>query len=165
MSSESNPPRRLADDEKPNLTPEQIERVMKMLRRPKMLHVEVSRRTFDAVKANPGDLKLIAKDEHGNPVVERPHRPRTGTISEDDLIKQLGAEKGRAEYERIRAESRRYQPNLDLAGVSRFGEPQDQYWALRRDRHSGEVRYVPDDGLRNEYVVSDYDIFAVLRRD
>jgi hypothetical protein len=134
------PPRRLADDERPNLTPEQIERVMKMLRRPKMLHVEVSRRTFDAVKANPSELKLVAKDEHGNAVIERPARPRTGTISEDDLIKELGAEKGRAEYKRIRAESRRFQPDPGMGMVSRFGEPRDQYWTLRRDRHSGEVR-------------------------
>jgi hypothetical protein len=64
------------------------------VRRRKALRIEVSPRTFEAVKANPGELKLIAKDRHGNAVVERPHRPRTGTISE--------AEVGSAEYERIR---------------------------------------------------------------
>ena len=66
-------------------------------KRRKALRIEVSQRTFDAVRANPGDLKLLAKDRHGNAVVERPHRPRTGPISESEV--------GRAEYERIRAES------------------------------------------------------------
>jgi hypothetical protein len=124
--------------------------------RRKALRIEVSRRTFEAVKANPSELKLLAKDANGNPVIERPHRPRTGTISESEV--------GTAEYERIRGESRG-RPRPDLVEVSRFGEPLDQYWIERRDRHSGEVRYVPDDGSRNPFVMHAYDIFDVLRED
>ena len=45
-------------------------------KRRKALRIEVSQRTFDAVKANPSELKLLAKDANGNPVVERPARPR-----------------------------------------------------------------------------------------
>ena len=39
-------------------------------KRRKALRIEVSQRTFDAVKANPSELKLLAKDANGNPVVE-----------------------------------------------------------------------------------------------
>jgi hypothetical protein len=75
----------------------------------------------------------------------------------------LEAEKGRAEYERIRDESRRSQPDPGMGMVSRFGEPRDQYWTLRRDRHSGEARYVPERG--NQFVEHVYDVFDVLRED
>ena len=54
-------------------------------KRRKALRIEVSQRTFDAVKANPSELKLLAKDVHGNAVIERPARPRTGPISESEV--------------------------------------------------------------------------------
>jgi hypothetical protein len=133
----------------PKLTPEQIakclEQPIPLVSPKKMLHVEVSRRTFDAVKANPSELKLVAKDRSGNAVVERPHR-----MSEAEAIAR------NQEYLRNR--------QANVAFGSEFGRPPDQRWIERR-HWNGEVRYVPDDGSRNEYVVSDYDIFAVLRRD
>jgi hypothetical protein len=133
----------LADDERPNFTPEQIKRALARLKKPKMLHVEVTPQTFRAVQANPSELRIIAKDAHGNTVTERPHR-----LSDAE----------------IRARNEAYLRNRQSVGGggSEFGRPQDRYWTLQRDRHSGETRYVPERG--NQYVVSDYDIFAVLRR-
>jgi hypothetical protein len=124
-------------------------------KRRKALRIEVSQRTFDAVKANPGDLKLLAKDRHGNTVIERPARPRTGTISEDEV--------GREEYERIRRESIG-RPRPDPDGPVTRGSPPDQYWTAQRT-WTGEVRYRPDDGSRNPFVTHVYDVFDVLRED
>ena len=70
----------LGPNERPNLTPSQIEWLLAQpipMKKRKMLHVEVSERTFKAVKERPEELRLIAKDEHDNVVVERPHRPMT----------------------------------------------------------------------------------------
>jgi hypothetical protein len=126
------------------LHPEQIERVLARLNKPKMLHVEVTPKTFRAVQANPGELRLIAKDANGNTLTDRPHR-----LSDAE----------------IRARNEEYLRNRQSVGGGgpEFGRPQDQYWEGRRG-WNGEVYYRPDDGSRNEYVVSDYDIFAVLRR-
>jgi hypothetical protein len=130
------------------------------VRRRKALRIEVSPRTFEAVKANPGELKLIAKDRHGNAVVERPHRPRTGTISE--------AEVGSAEYERIRAESigrpRLVEPAAGRLPALPYGSAPDQRWVERRT-WTGETRFVRDDGSRNPNVTHVYDVFDMLRED
>jgi hypothetical protein len=58
------------------LSPEQIALCVKEITRPKMLHIEVHWRTQEAVKANPGSLRIICVDANGNTVIERPHRPR-----------------------------------------------------------------------------------------
>jgi hypothetical protein len=42
--------------------------------RPKAILAEVGDRMRAAVEANPSELKLIARDAHGNTVIERPHR-------------------------------------------------------------------------------------------
>jgi hypothetical protein len=141
--------RPLADDERPNFTPEQIERALARLRKPKMLHVEVTPQTFRAVQANPSELKLIAKDANRNTITERPHR-----LSDAEIRAR------NEEYIRNR------QPAVGintLPAAPYSADPVDQRWTAKR-YWNGEVRYVPDDGSRNEYVVSDYDIFAVLRR-
>jgi hypothetical protein len=124
--------------------------------RRKALRIEVSPRTFEAVKANPGDLKLIAKDRHGNAVVERPHRPRTGTISESEV----GL--------RIRAESigrpRLVEPGAGRLPALPYGSAPDQRW-VESKTWTGETRYVRDDGSRNPNVTHVYDVFDVLRED
>jgi hypothetical protein len=143
-SEPTKPPERPSDDEPLNLTPEEINAVLVALNKPKMLHVEVSPKTFYAVQDNPGELRLISKDANGNTVIERPHR-----LSDAE----------------IRARNEAYLRNRQSVGDggSEFGRPQDQYWEARRGSN-GEVYYRPDDGSRNPYVVSDYDIFAVLKR-
>jgi hypothetical protein len=125
----------------------------------KALRIEVSPRTFEAVKANPGDLKLIAKDRYGNAVVERPHRPRTGPISESDV--------GTAEYERIRQESMgrpRPGPVAGTLPALSYGSAPDQRWVERR-LWNGETRFVLDDVRSNPNVRHVYDVFDVLRED
>jgi hypothetical protein len=114
-----------------------------------MLHVEVTPQTFRAVQANPSELKLIAKDANRNTITERPHR-----LSDAEIRAR------NEEYIRNR------QPAVGintLPAAPYSADPVDQRWTAKR-YWNGEVRYVPDDGSRNEYVVSDYDIFAVLRR-
>jgi hypothetical protein len=44
--------------------------------RPMAILAEVSGKMHKAVKARPQDLKLVAKDEHDNVIIERPFRPR-----------------------------------------------------------------------------------------
>jgi hypothetical protein len=44
----------------------------------KALRVEVSPQFFEAVKAKPGKLRLVAEDANGVAVIERPRRPRSG---------------------------------------------------------------------------------------
>jgi hypothetical protein len=44
--------------------------------RPKVIAAEVSPRMHAAVKARPEKLRMIAEDEHGVAVIERPYRPR-----------------------------------------------------------------------------------------
>jgi hypothetical protein len=130
------------------------------VRRRKALRIEVSQRTFDAVRANPGDLKLLAKDRHGNAVVERPHRPRTGPISESEV--------GPREYERIRAESigrpRLVEPQAGSLPALPYGSAPDQRWSAQRG-WDGVTRYVPDNGGSNPNVSHVYDVFDVLRED
>jgi hypothetical protein len=72
-----------ASEEKRPISPEIIEWAIAQYHRPKMLQVEVSRRFFYAAKANPDKVKLIAVDENGNEVIERPHRKRMP--GEDEL--------------------------------------------------------------------------------
>jgi hypothetical protein len=125
----------------------------------KALRIEVSPRTYEAVKANPGELKLIAKDRHGNTCVERPARPRGGPISESEV--------GPAEYERIRAQSigrPRTDPAAGTLPALRYGSAPDQRWTERR-LWNGETRFVRDDGSRNPFVTHVYDVFDVLRED
>jgi hypothetical protein len=140
-------PYEIGPDEKLNFTPEEIEEALAQLKKPKMLHVEVTPKAFHAAQANPGDLRLTLKDANGNTIIERPHR-----------LSDAEARARNEEYLR-----RRQQPPTETFFGS--ADPIDQHWIKQRDRHSGEVRYVPDNGGRNEYVVSDYDVFAVLRRD
>jgi hypothetical protein len=126
----------------------------------KALRIEVSPRTFEAVKANPGDLRLIAKDKHGNRVDEKPLRGTTlrvvGTISEADV--------GTAEYERIRQESMgRPRPVAGGLPALPYGSAPDQRWVERR-LWNGETRYVSDDGSSTN-VRHVYDVFDVLRRE
>jgi hypothetical protein len=93
-------------------------------RRRKALMVEVSPRTFEAAKARPEKLevRVQGEDEHGNAVIERP--ARTGTISEEALMKKFGEVEGRRRYEQIRAESiRRCQKDWV---PQELGRPQDQ---------------------------------------
>jgi hypothetical protein len=47
--------------------------------RPKVVAAEVSPRMHAAVKARPEKLRMIAEDEHGVAVIERPYRPRAET--------------------------------------------------------------------------------------
>jgi hypothetical protein len=157
------------------LTPEDKARVRAYLdrqRKPKMLHIEVSEETFRKAKKRPEDIRVLTKDEHGNDHAERPRSGASvgvvGPVSEDDLIRRLGETKGRAEYERLRKEymSRPrvpFQPTSDHVTPVPGGSAPDQQWRPQLC-WDGVTRYRPDDGLRNEYVVSDYDIFAVLRR-
>ena len=58
------------------VTPEGMAWIRRHLTRPRMLCIEVTERTWKAVKARPDELRLIAKDEHSVEVIERPHRPR-----------------------------------------------------------------------------------------
>jgi hypothetical protein len=117
--------------------------------RRKALRIEVSQRTFDAVKANPGDLKLLAKDRHGNPVVERPARRR---MSEAEII---------AHNERVLKERTEDMPRRR---ADPGPEPRDQHWQEQRGC-DGVTRYRPDDGSRNPFVTHVYDVFDVLRED
>ena len=127
--------------------------------RRKALRIEVSKRTFDAVRANPGELKLLAKDRHGNTVIERPAQRRTGPISESEV--------GSAEYERLRAESigrpRLVEPGASLPALP-YGSAPDQRWVERRG-FDGVTRYVPDNGQSNPNVSHVYDVFDVLKED
>jgi hypothetical protein len=50
---------------------------MRMKPKYKAILAEVSPRMHEAVKAKPEKLRLIAEDEHGNAVVDRPYRRRT----------------------------------------------------------------------------------------
>ena len=128
-------------------------------KRRKALRIEVSKRTFDAVRANPGELKLLAKDANGNPVIERPVRPRTGPISEDEV--------GHAEYERIRQESigrpRLVEPAAGSLPALPYGSAPDQRWSAQRG-FDGVTRYRPDNGSSSN-VTHVYDVFDVLRED
>jgi hypothetical protein len=60
----------------PKFTPEDIAWCVKEYWRPRMLCIEVSWRTLEAAKANPGSLRIIVEDAEGRKVIERPHRPR-----------------------------------------------------------------------------------------
>jgi hypothetical protein len=44
--------------------------------RRKAIVAEVGTRMFEAVRAKPEKLRLVAEDEHGNAVIDRPYRPR-----------------------------------------------------------------------------------------
>jgi hypothetical protein len=117
-------------------------------KRRKALRIEVSPRTFEAVKANPGELKLLAKDRHGNPVVERPHRLRTEAEMAAHNERALAARRAEAQQHR-----RPQDPGF---------EPRDQHWSAQRG-WDGVTRYRPDDGSRNPFVTHVYDVFDVLR--
>jgi hypothetical protein len=121
------------------------------VRRRTALRIEVSQRTFDAVRANPGDLKLLAKDAHGNPVIERPARRR---MTEAEMV---------AHNERALAE-RRAEAQATRRPQDPGPSPRDQHWSEQRT-WTGEVRYRPDDGSRNPFVTHVYDVFDVLRED
>jgi hypothetical protein len=133
------------------LTPAQIEWLLAQpvpMKKRKALHVEVSQRTFDAVKANPEKLRLIAEDADGNAVIERPGRPMTEAEAARHNQRVLAERRAEAQANR-----RRQDPGP---------EDRDQHWVERRG-WDGVTRFAPG-SERNEYVVSDYDIFAVLRR-
>jgi hypothetical protein len=141
----------LGPNERPNLTPAQIEWLLAQpvpMKKRKALHVEVSQRTFDAVKANPEKLRLIAEDADGNAVIERPGRPMTEAEAARHNQRVLAERRAEAQANR-----RRQDPGP---------EDRDQHWVERRG-WDGVTRFAPG-SERNEYVVSDYDIFAVLRR-
>jgi hypothetical protein len=67
MKSEKKP------DERP-FPPELIEWAVAQYTRPKMLHIEVSRRFFWEVKNNPEKLRLTVEDKNGVKWFERPRR-------------------------------------------------------------------------------------------
>ena len=165
----------------PNITPEQAEWLKRQpipqVKR-KMLHVEVSRRTFEAVKERPEKLKVIAEDGDGVAVFEKPAAAggaRTGRVKWGEPLSE--AEVGTDEYNRLRAQPGRNRPPVDdqsqpaqrvpagtPAAAVYGGDAVDQRWKQKRG-WDGETRYVPDrrGGRGDEYVVSDYDIFAVLK--
>jgi hypothetical protein len=64
-----------APERKP-FPPELIDWAVAQYNRPKMLHIEVSRRFFYAVRDNPDSSKMTAVGEGGVEVIERPHRKR-----------------------------------------------------------------------------------------
>jgi hypothetical protein len=121
------------------------------VRRRKALRIEVSPRTYEAVKANPSDLKLIAKDAHGNTVIERPARRRMTEAEMAERNQRLFAER-RAEAQ---ANQRRADPGPSAP---------DQRWTPQRT-WSGEVRYRPDNRGSNPFVTHVYDVFDVLKED
>jgi hypothetical protein len=96
-------------------------------------------------------LKILTKDIHGNPVVERPARRR---MTEAEAA---------AWNERVRSEAR-----AEAQAMRRPQDPgpspPDQMWTAQRT-WTGEVRYRPDDGSRNPFVTHVYDVFDVLRED
>lgn len=165
----------------PNITPEQAEWLKRQpipQAKRKMLHVEVSRRTFEAVKARPEKLKVLAEDSDGVAVFEKPAAAggaRTGRVKWGEPLSE--AEVGTDAYNRLRTQPGRPpglprsepQPRPVLpagtpaVAASSVG-PADQRWKQKRG-WDGETRYVPDrrSGRGDEYVVSDYDIFAVLK--
>ena len=54
--------------------PPTFEEILKRRAAKKAILAEVGPRMRQAVEANPAELRLIAKDAHGNTVIERPYR-------------------------------------------------------------------------------------------
>jgi hypothetical protein len=105
------------------------------------------------VKAKPERLRLIAEDSDGVAVIEKPAasgRAWVGVLREADV--------GTEAYERLRTQpgGRGSEPGS--------GSPPDRHWKPKRG-WDGETRFVPDarSGRGDGNVVSDYDIFAVLK--
>jgi hypothetical protein len=165
----------------PDITPEQAEWLKRQPIRqakPKLLHVEVSQRTFDAVRAKPERLVVRAEDAQGNAVFEKPAaagRSRTGRVRWGEALSE--AEIGTEAYNRLRTPSAaeggpcrsgpepvRPQAPAGTPAAAWGGGGTDQHWKPKRG-WDGETRYVPDprSGRADQYVVSDYDIFAVLK--
>jgi hypothetical protein len=127
--------------------------------KPKAVFVEVSARMHAAVRARPEKLRMIAEDAQGNAVIEKPAaagNARTKTVKWGEPLRE--SELGKEEYER-----RRTQPGQAVP-ASGSQSPPDQQWKRKRG-WDGSERYVPDTrGDRADaMVVSDYDIFAVLK--
>ena len=98
------------------------------MKKRKALHVEVSQRTFDAVKANPEKLRLIAEDADGNAVIERPGRPMTEAEAARHNQRVLAERRAEAQANR-----RRPDPGP---------EDRDQHWVERRG-WDGVTRFAP----------------------
>jgi hypothetical protein len=140
-----------------------FQEMLAKVRKPKpAVAMSISAEMREDIRNNPDSVRLSVRRSDGTVRVERPKSPRTGTISEPELIKQLGEVEGRREYERIRADSisRR---DRDLEPTE-FGRPRDKYWVEQRSRYSGEVWFRPDDGS-NSNVVSSYHPWDGLRKD
>jgi hypothetical protein len=122
--------------------------------KPKAVFVEVSARMHAAVRARPEKLKLIAEGADGVAVIEKPAaagRSRVGAVRWGEALSEAAV--GTEAYERLRAQpgGRGSEPGS--------GSPPDQRWKLRQGRYVPDTRGDRADG----YVVSDYDIFAVLK--
>jgi hypothetical protein len=147
--------------------------------KPKAVFVEVSPRMHAAVRARPEKLRLIAEDADGNAVFEKPAaagNARDGAVKWGEPLSE--AEVGTDAYNRLRAQPGRNRPPPHLeyepepvrasagtpAAAVYGGGAGDQRWKAKRG-WDGETRYVPDArGSRDDaLVVSDYDIFAVLK--
>jgi hypothetical protein len=74
--------RLFTDEEHAKLTPEDIAWYVKEATRPNLLEIQVCWRMLQAVKDNPGSLRITATNAEGVKVVERPYRPGNRIESE-----------------------------------------------------------------------------------
>jgi hypothetical protein len=124
-------------------------------KRRKALRIEVSKQMFEAVKANPNELRLTARDARGNSVKARPAQGFTMHVVEGPIREsEVGPEK----YKQIREASR------GAGEPDAYAPSTAQSWTAQR-HWNGEVRYQPDDGRSNPNVTHVYDVFDVLKED
>lgn len=108
----------------------------------KVVIAEVGERMHEAVKAKPEKLRMIAEDEHGNTVIERPYR---ASHQPPQSVVPDGPHSATGEI--------RWKRRNEGWDHPKIGNP---YW----DERFGRSSY-PDESM----VVHEYDPVAVLRRE
>jgi hypothetical protein len=114
--------------------------------KPKAILAEVGPRMFAAAKAKPEKVRIVAEDEHGNAVIDRPYQgPLRLTEEQKHELRR-------------RRQQQRFVPDGPHSSVGEIKWGHDPWGG-----GIGNPRW--KEGAREGGVISNYDIFAVLREN